>query len=318
MRQNEVQPILDGLFLRLGECLAQIRFDALFAVSTFKKTHAELTLQTEVLLKQKFATGSEVCFRSMYGAVSATDVRGVDPVWIRIGDRRAQDEDFSEMLIDNLNKQLLWLLVQTYEAVENFYKDFYGALGFLDQNLLSCSDFGNVRIPELSTLSLDWYQEQVRRTIGRHNVDGIINNIRKTFPAFKEAETKQVDLGLWLDAAAFFRHMIVHGQACIPEADLITSLTKATGHSFAGSDQSVIMRKWSMVSHFELHKGTYSLWLIDRKRVKKPYTFLEERFDGLMHNLASHVSLAYAVALSHFGQQPVWERQKETAIDAQN
>jgi hypothetical protein len=230
---------------------------------------------------------------------------------VAIGGRQAQDEEFIALLIESLNGQLLWLLVQSFETIEKYYKDFYGAIGYLDETLWQCSDFGNVRIPELAALPLAWHQEQVRRTIGRHNVDGILSNLRRLFPAFATAETNQIDLGLWFDAAAFFRHMIVHGRASIPEGDLIPRLTEATGHSFTGHTREVALRNWSMVSFFELHNAVYSLWLVDRNRVRAPYHGLDERFERLLTKLASHATLTYAVVMQHFGRQPFWDRIQE-------
>jgi hypothetical protein len=311
MRPNEVQPVLDGLFLALGERFAQIRFESLFAASTFTAAHQEMT-QLAVLSQQtqpNAATGHR--FRHMWAAMPAMDVRQWPPTSIAIGGRQAQDDEFISMLIENLNGQLLWLLVQAFEGIEKHYKDFYAALGYLDENLWQCADFGNARIPELAGFPLTWFQDQVRRTVGRHNVDGILNNLRRLFPAFAAAETNQIDLGLWFDAAAFFRHMIVHGQARIPEAELIPRLAEATGHSFTGHTREVALRNWSMVSHFELHGGIYTLWLVDRNRVRPPYHGLDDRFDRLLNKLASHAALTYATVMQHFGRQPFWERTEE-------
>ncbi len=319
MRTADVQPVLDALILGLGERLSQIQFDSLFAAATFKEGHAELVQQTEHFAQRASGTAQNHGYRQMWAAMTATDVRGDDPVWIAIGGRQAQDEEFVAMLVENLNGQLLWLLVQAFEAIEKFYKDFYGALGYLDERLWQCADFGNVRLPELTALSLSWHQDQVRRTIGKHNVDGILNSIRRVFPSFAAAETnvtRNVDLALWFDAAAFFRHMIVHGRASIPEADLVPRLTEATGQSFTGKDKSVIMRKWSMVSHFELHNGVYSLWLVDRATLRPPYHAVASRLERILHELASHAALAYAIAMGHFGQIPFWERPHEAPTTA--
>ena len=308
MRSNEVQPVLDGLFLALGERLAQLRFEAIFAVDTFNSAHQEMT-QLATLMQQRKpndATGHR--FRHMWAAMPAMDARHWPPTSIAIGGRQAQDEEFIRLLVESLNGQLLWLFVQAFEAAEKHYKDFYAALGYLDENLWQCSDFGAVRIPELAAQPLAWYGEQVRRNIGRHNVDGILNNLRRLFPAFATAETNQIDLGLWFDAAAFFRHMIVHGRASIPEAELIPRLAEATGHSFTGHTREVALRNWSMVSHFELQNGIYSLWFVDRNRVRPPYHGLDERFDRLLNKLASHTALTYSVVMQHFGRQPFWER----------
>lgn len=308
MRPQDAEPVLDDLMLGLGRRFAQIRFESLFAVSKFASAHQDLMQISELTRNRPPDDRTGHRFRHMWAAVSAMDVRIWPPGHIAIGAQQAKDDEFLTMLSENLNNQHLWLLVQAFEEMEAYYKDFYGALGYLDDNIWLCSDYGTLRIPDISTQTLQWFQVQTRRTIARHSVDGILNQLRRVFPQFQAAESNQIDLALWFDAAAFFRHMIVHGQARIAEAELIPNLAEATGHSFTGPSREVAMRNWSVVSHFELKNGFYVLWLIGRDRLRHPYHNINDKFDSLLGKLASHAALSYATALTHFGRVPFWER----------
>jgi hypothetical protein len=121
---------------------------------------------------------------------------------------------------------------------------------------------------------------------------------------------------LWFDVATFFRHLIVHAQAQIPEADLIANLNKATGHSFTPQSEEFGDLYFSVVSCFQNRGGTCYLELIQRENIRPPsYHGIQNRFNQLIVNLASHACLSYALALEHFGKYPFWERESAHSHD---
>lgn len=310
LRTLEAETILDELILALGDRLAQIRFESLFSVSTFVEAHKYLSDMSRITQSRTPREPTGHRFRHMWAAMSAMDVRAWPPTSIAIGGKQAQDEQFIEFLVENLNGQHLWLLVQAFEALEKHYKDFYGALGYLDTNLWFCDDMGHTRVPDIPMNDLSWFQGQVRKTIARHNVDGILKNLRALFPQFATIETNEVNLALWFNVAAFFRHLIVHGQAQIPEADLVPKLTKATGHSFTCQSREFADLHFSVVSYFENRGGTCHLKLVERDKIRPPYHGIGDRFERLISKLGSHACLSYALALTHFGKRPFWEREE--------
>jgi hypothetical protein len=302
MKKTQAKQIIDGQINRFGEEIAAVRFESMFSVYSFKDAHESLTRRVETLK-----------FQEMWTAVPAKDVTQSPPAFVSIGGRRAKDQELINILIDNLNNQNLWLFVLAYEALERFYKDFYAALGYLDRNLWLCSDFGTVKIGDLRAKDLQWFQAQVRKTVAKHNIDGILQSLRNSFPNFAKAESGDVfDLKMWFGVAALFRNVIVHSDSRIAKEELTQRLEKATGLSFTGERESVKMR-WRLVHRYiRLSGNYYELEAINRSMTRPPYHLINSPVDSLIEKLTSHAYLAYKVAMIHFGQQPLWERQDRT------
>jgi hypothetical protein len=313
LRTLEAETILDEIILALGDRLAQIRFESLFSVSTFVEAHKHLSHMARITKSRPPKKPMKYRFRDMWAAMSAMDVRAWPPTSIAIGGRQAQDEQFIEILIENLNGQHLWLFVQAFEALEKYYKDFYGALGYLD---LRFRNKEHKKIIDISKKDLCWFQEHVRKTIAKNNIDKILKKIRKVLPQFDTLETNEVNLAMWFDVATFFRHLIVHNQAQIPEADLIPKLKEATGHSFSRRSRKFADSYFSVLFHFEDLNGTCHLKLIEGDNIRHPYHGIEGRFQRLIAKLASHACLSYALALMHFGRLPFWEREEAPTTGA--
>lgn len=256
-------------------------------------------------------TGKAV-FREMWTAVPASDVRQSPPGYIAVGAKGAKDEQILAALIENLNSQNLWLQVSVFEAYEKFFKDFYGALGYLDRNLWRCSDFGDTSPGELSGKDITWHQAQVRKTIARHDIKAILSRLRDILPVFADHESgPEVDLRMWVGVAGAFRHCIVHSRASLPESDVTSMLEKASGESFTGKKKEVCMRRAIVGRYFRFEDGVCHLEGIDRRQLKPSYAFVNKPTTDLMEKLVSHAALAYSAALMHFGRQPFWERGQE-------
>lgn len=312
MRTLEAETVLDEVILALGNRLAQIRFESLFSVSTFVEAHKYLSHMSRITQSRTPREPTGHRFRHMWAAMSAMDVRAWPPTSIAIGGKQAQDEQFVEILVENLNGQHLWLLVQAFEALEEYYKNLYAALGYLDTDLWFCDDVGHVRVPDVAMNDLCWFQGQVRKTVARHNVDRILKNLRALFPQFATIEMNEINLAMWFDVATFFRHLIVHGQAQIPEADLVPRLSKATGHSFTCQSGEFADLYFSVISYFEKRGAVCYLNFIERDNIRPPYHGIGDRFERLTSKLGSHACLSYALALTHFGKRPFWEREEVT------
>jgi len=310
LKTLEAEKILDGLIFDFWHRLLQIRFRSRFSVSTFVDAHKNLSYAARITRSQTPKEPWGHRFHYMWVAMSAMDVRTwPKPTPITIRGKRAHDEQFIEILVENLNDQHLCLLVQAFEFLEKYYKDSFGALGYLDTDLWSYNNRGRMRVPDIPTNDLSWFQAQVRKTIARHNIDVILKNLRTVFPQFAAKEKNKINLALWFDVATFFRHVIVHSQAQIPEADLVRKLKDKTGHAFTPRSRKFADLYSSILSYFENHDGTCHLTLVESDRIKPPYHGIGDKFEQLISKLASHACLSYAIALTHFGKRPFWERE---------
>lgn len=284
---------MDAILHAYGEAIAAYLFDSNFSVNSFKNA---------------LATGSALCGR-MWTAVPATDVRYSPPRLVLVGEKGAQDEQILAAMIENLNNQNLWILVSAFESYEKFFKDFYGALGYLDRNLWLCSDFGDTSLGELDGKDMAWHQEQVRKTIARHDIKPILSRLRKVFPVFADREAGPDDyLRMWVGIAGAFRNCIVHARAALPKSDVTHELEKACGESFTGKKEEVVLRRVSVGRYFRFEGEICHLEGIDRKQLKPSYVFVNKPTTDLIEKLVSHAALAYSAALMHFGRKPFWER----------
>ena len=133
MKADEAQSVLDPLIRGLGEKFAQIRFESQFCISMFVEAHREISDRSVLARQEDPDNRKGFRFGLMWVAASATDVRRRPPTDIAIGGKQALDEQLIEALIENLDGQHLWLLVQGFEAIETYYKSFYYYSGsFID------------------------------------------------------------------------------------------------------------------------------------------------------------------------------------------
>jgi len=322
MKRSQAESNLDAIFLEFGKAIAAYRFDSNFSVTSFKEAHQPLAEKVEKF--KQFFDGHELkknkaVFHQMWTAVLANDVRHSPPIYITVGAKGAKDEQILSALIDNLNSQNLWLQVSAFESYEKFFKDFYGVLGYLDRNLWLCSDFGATSLNKLSEKPISWYQVQVRKTIGRHDIKQIIDRLRNALPVFADRETcPDLNLKMWVGIAGAFRHRIVHSQASLPEVDVTGMLEKASGESFTGTKKDVLKRKAMVAPYLRFEDGVCHLEGIDRRQLEPPYHFVNKPTTDLMDMLVSHAALVYSSALMYFDKEPFWDRNKKALTNSSN
>ena len=126
------------------------------------------------------------------------------------GRREISVEDRMKAVVLHKNKQYQWLLVEAYEAFEDYIEDVYAYAGLIDKNLWPCRHFGNISLSELSNKDFNWFRNKID-TI--RNKDSISNQFRKVFSNIEEIETKNelnINLKLTIVLIENLRHIIVH------------------------------------------------------------------------------------------------------------
>jgi len=121
-------------------------------------------------------------------------------------------EDRMKAVVLHKNKQYQWLLVEAYEAFEDYIEDVYAYAALLDINLWPCRHFGNISLSELSNKDFNWFRNRVNR-IKDKDKDNILNQFRNKFNDIEEIEKTNklnVNLRLTLILINNLRHIIVH------------------------------------------------------------------------------------------------------------
>ncbi len=132
------------------------------------------------------------------------------------GNKNLTIKEMQKLTVNRKNKQYQWLLVDAYEAFEDFIEDIFAYLGYKDKNLWMMSDYGNIYPSEIDNKDYTWFLEQSRKKKDRPK--SILNHLRKKFPKIEQLESNNklnVNLKLSLIICENFRHIIVHENGII-------------------------------------------------------------------------------------------------------
>lgn len=313
MKKSKAQSLLDRQIQSLGETLSALLFESRFAVTEYRSTVAAFTKKLEEAKEDKRARNLDknaILVRSMWQRAPARDVRSASIHPFMIGLTSARDDQLLQHLEDYINQQHLWLLVSAFEAYEQFFKDLYGCIGFLDKFLWRCGDFGDISIPQVGKKDITWYLNQSNNKIARHNIDNILKHLRQVWPNFSEHETEhQPDLLIRIGLATTLRHIIVHSRGIVDLDEFFEILGRNTGRSFQGSKSAPTRKRISDRYLREEDDGCH-IQAIERNKLAGPFSEAAKPTTALLEDLASHACLAYAHAMMHFGKTPFWERPK--------
>lgn len=109
------------------------------------------------------------------------------------------------------NRHYQWVLVEAYEAFENFLENIYASMGCADISFWPMSDFGNIKIPDIATKDIEWFLKQVKQKKNKPN--SILNNFRSSFLDLRDVEVNNkcnVHVVFELILISKLRHLIVH------------------------------------------------------------------------------------------------------------
>jgi len=119
-------------------------------------------------------------------------------------------DDIYKAALLRKNRQYQWLLVEAHEEFEDFLEYIYAYLGHNHDDLWPLSDYGNIKLPELSEKDFDWYLSKSRN---KKSPKEILNRLRSYFPNIKNIESTNklnINLDLALSLIENLRHNIVH------------------------------------------------------------------------------------------------------------
>ncbi len=149
------------------------------------------------------------------------------------GHREISVEDKMKAVVLHKNKQYQWLLVEAYEAFEDYIEDVYAYAGLLDKNLWPCRHFGNISLSELSNKDFNWFKKQIDRIKNKDSIHILLNQFRKVFTNIEEIETKNklnINLKLTIVLIEKLRHIIVHKGGIVEnKEEFIKDVLKTAG-----------------------------------------------------------------------------------------
>ena len=305
MRRAQAERILDAVVNQLGRRMAEIGFDSMFSISAYKDARRELADRVEKGKEWGKHHGVKDVMK-MWVAAPAHDLTKPSSYSIAIGGQAASDDELLDVLVDHLESQHRWLLVEAYEAYERFLKNLYAGLGYLDRELWRCSDFGEIPPGSITHQKIDWFRDRVGKGIGKHGIKDILSRLRSAFPQFKTFETKnslRVDFSKHVRIIGLLRHIVVHGSSRCLFSTLESEFEKQTGLALKGKIKAALIGRYVLLDGEEC-----VVTALDRQRLTPPYHFLNKPLTAAVEALSSHACLAYMQAISHFDLTPIWYR----------
>lgn len=128
-----------------------------------------------------------------------------------IGYRSIDIKEQADLHFIHKNKQYQWLLVDAYEAFEDFIESIYGCAGYITPSFWSANDFGDISIRDIPLQDLKWFHTQAIKK--KNAPKSILHKLRATLPELVNIELNNktsTNYRLAVTMIENFRHVIVH------------------------------------------------------------------------------------------------------------
>lgn len=196
------------------------------------------------------------------------------------------------------NRHYQWVLVEAYEAFEDFLERVYAAMGYADNDFWPESDFITAQMSEVSVRDYEWFINQVKRKKNKPN--SILVNFRRSFKDLRNIELKNkcdVHAVFELVLISKLRHLIVHNSGRVEsEREVILRIVKEAGVS--ENYKEALVARASMF--FNRIKGTQEVhvYLLGHTKPGLPM-FSVYNLSDLMGFLVSYAQTLTEISVSH-------------------
>lgn len=309
MKKKQAKKLLDKAVLALGDNIAELVFEAQVLIHTYKAVRVGETI-TYNTHNRRYTHQS---LGEWWHKVSAYDITQSNWCLFCMGGRRGNQDTYTKRFPQTLNSQFRWLLVSGYEAYERYLKDLYTILGYCDQDLWRCADYGNRYHPNnISSMTLADYRERVRAS-NELTPEKIRNQIGCIFPSVQSAEVQnsirfgdeKMSFRDYVDFIALLRHVIVHEQARITFDDFFRRLSAKWGRK-----PGITRKLQTLILHSEFREDGegYEVWLLPKNELAlQNCTSMDSALCVLLERLGTHGHLLYKKSIEHFGGRAYWE-----------
>ncbi|MEI6609356.1 MAG: hypothetical protein WCO53_06365 [Deltaproteobacteria bacterium] len=312
MKKRAALSALDAVFTKLTDQLTKTYFESSFVTSQFQEAIVQLDESLQSTKEFKKSKNISNPIMGLWVALPMVDLSAPETRWEKAGYKKAEEDELRAILIENLNNQHQWLLVEAFEAVETYLQDLYGVLGYLDRSLWRCSDFGDIVPSAISSNDLDWHKQQVRKIMKR-NTKEIRNRLNDTIidvHKYLSRNCRRRDYNFLIGCIETLRHFIVHSSGRISGDDLFQAVNKNTSNALTGNSKVLEANRQFLKSLIDSSVGSsvVEIVLINKANTVPPFHFLNRPFVDLLEHLISYGGLLYSQSLRHFCKEPVWPR----------
>lgn len=221
---NTIGNYLDIIFDEFKERIVHVNFTQSFTKSISEAALINLNKEYEITKEQ----GRESSIKHMTNMICNDILRDQKIV---IGSKSASYEEHQKILLLQHNRQYQWLLVEAYEAFEDYLAKLYAYFGYRDNDFWEKKDFKKLLADEIKTKSLDWFIKEAKNK--KKRPESILEQMNKNIPSLdkilvaRKREDPLVDYEFTVVLVSRLRHRIVHRRGYADKNKFISSLLAA-------------------------------------------------------------------------------------------
>lgn len=200
-----------------------------------------------------------------------------------------------QRLVAGLNRYHLWLVADAVGVVAEYYRPLFAALGYLDPEIWPCSFYGDLRMSEVGTKPLPWFEERAAAFVESRGMVAVADSLALAMPALKGGADAKMPPGVWFRGAELLLKLIVDRHGSVPGATL------DEWSRGASMDAGDALRALGVLSCIEVRDKEASLWVIDASRNSD--SMLTNRFESLLGKAQECVHAAHIAAMEYFRRE---------------
>ncbi len=211
------------------------------------------------------------------------------------------------------NKQYQWLLVEAYEAFEDYLSRLYAYVGYKDHTFWFAEYFGDISRNELKIKDLKWFENCVEDD--RKKPESIYKNFRKKMPLielFEKNNPQKIDYKFKILLISQLRHRIVHTKGIISDID---KFTRDILKPFSQEKQDTKQKYKDDIFYFLREEDLkYHVWLLDYNYNEEKSSDIQyARLQEFLTELSAYATLLKDISTMYLSGEPL-PRQMATDI----
>lgn len=288
----------DNILEEFKERIVHVNFTQSFTKSISKEALSKLRKEYKIARDQD----KETSISRMTNMICMDISRNQKIV---IGFKDASYAEHEQILLLQHNRQYQWLLVEAYEAFEDYFQKLYAYSGYLDNGFWSNKNFKGMSANEIKQLDLDWFIKKVKsgkleeRKLEEKlkQVNAKIPSLAQTLAIRKRDDPLDIDYEFTIILVSMLRHKIVHAHGYANKEKFIKSrlkeyplvnMSKAEQQGYADIISSLFGNGQleNLIALLEVHDSTHPMMFVDR-------------LGDLLARVTSYAMLLHGLVKSH-------------------
>lgn len=284
---------LDNIFEEFKERIVHVNFTQSVTKSVSKAALNKLHKEYEIVLDQ----AREASISRMTNMTCMDILRNQK---ILIGFKDAPYAEHEQILLLQHNRQYQWLLVEAYEAFEDYLEKLYAYSGYLDNDFWKVKNFEGKSANEINRLGLDWF---ISKAKGGKLEDKLIQvnakipSLAQILAIRKRCDPLDIDYEFTAILVSKLRHKIVHARGYAKKDEFIKSrLTEYPLANMLEAERPAYIDVMSsifgngqlenLIALLEVHDSTHPMMFVDR-------------LGDLLARVTSYAMLLHGLVKSH-------------------